>query len=188
MENGFQDSPIKLNTSLKTVEVWNEQAIMKRAKDLSKQALEIWASPKLTDDVLSTYQPDPKAKSNYTIDDHPFLSPLDSSFSPETKILFDTLRREILALDPVVIEEYLKRYIAFKAETNFVDIIPQSKSLKLVLNMPFSKINDPKNMCTDITNIGSWGNGDISVKFSDIKDLPYIMGLIRQSFELQMNE
>ena len=86
----------------------------------------------------------------------------------------------------MVVEEHLKRYIAFKAETNFVDVVPQSKRLRLSLNMPFTEIHDPKEMCEDVSNVGRWGNGDVEIGFSDIKELPYIMSLIRQSFERQM--
>lgn len=53
--------------------------------------------------------------------------------------------------------------------------------------MPFSEISDPKGMCEDVTGVGRWGNGDVEVGFSDIADLPYIMGLVRQSFERQIN-
>ena len=33
--------------------------------------------------------------------------------------------------------------MAYKAETNFVDVIPQAKQLKLSLNITFAEINDP---------------------------------------------
>lgn len=35
-------------------------------------------------------------------------------------------RKEVLALSPVVTEEFLKLYVAYKAETNFVDVVPQA--------------------------------------------------------------
>jgi uncharacterized protein with ParB-like and HNH nuclease domain/predicted transport protein len=187
MENGFRDSPIKLNQSLRNVENWDEKAIKERANKLADIAVEIWQSPKLPNDVLTTYRPDSTVKSAYTINDYSYLSPTNSSFVENVRLLFDVLRKEILAIDPVVTEEHLKLYIAFKAETNFVDVVPQAKRLRLSLNMPFSEINDPRQICKDITNLGRWGNGDVEVGFSDIKDLPYIMSLIRQSFERQMN-
>lgn len=187
MENGFRDSPIKFNQSLRNVERWDENAIKERAKKLSDVALSVWESPKLPDDVLATYRPDSVMKSAYSISDYPYLSPTNNSFVKEVRALFDALRKEILAIDSVVTEEYLKLYIAFKAETNFVDVVPQAKRLRLSLNMPFAEINDPEQICKDVTNLGRWGNGDVEVGFSDTKDLPYIMSLVRQSFERQMN-
>ena len=58
--------------------------------------------------------------------------------------LFEAFRKEVLALDPCVTEEFLKLYVAYKAETNFVDVVPQAKRLRLSLNMEFPEINDPK--------------------------------------------
>lgn len=187
MANGFRDSPIKFNQSLRNVERWDENAIKERAMKLSDIALNVWASPKLPDDVLATYRPDSIEKSVYSINDYPYLSSTNNSFVKEVRALFDALRKEILAIDSVVTEEYLKLYIAFKAETNFADVVPQAKRLRLSLNMPFAEINDPKQICKDITHLGRWGNGDVEVGFSDIKDLQYIMSLVRQSFERQMN-
>ena len=83
-------------------------------------------------------------------------------------------------------EEFLKLYVAYKAETNFVDVIPQAKQLRLSLNIGFSEIDDPRSLCKDVSSLGRWGNGDVEVGLSDIAELPYVIGLIRQSLERQL--
>lgn len=100
--------------------------------------------------------------------------------------LFDAFRREVLALDPCVTEEFLKVYVAYKAETNFVDVVPQSKRLRLALNMAFHEIQDPRGICKDVTNVGRWGNGDVEVSLGSLDELPYVIGLVRQALEKQM--
>lgn len=187
-EDGFKDSPIKMNQSLRNIEKWDEDAIKRRANELIDIALKVWGSPALPNDVLDKYRQKPDIKTAYSIDDHPYLSMSNASYSKEVRELFEALRKKIIAIDPVVNEEILKRYIAYKAETNFVDIVPLSKNLKLTLNMPFSDINDPKGICMDVTDLGRWGNGDIQVTLSNVEDIPYIMGLVRQSFNRQMGE
>jgi hypothetical protein len=67
-----------------------------------------------------------------------------------------------------------------------LDVVPQAKRLRLALNMRFSELNDPKGLCKDVTNIGRWGNGDVEVMLSSLDELPYVMGLVRQSLELQL--
>ena len=188
IENGFRDSPIKLNQTLREIDVWNEEAILERAKSLSDLAVKAWDSPKLSDELVNKYRPIAKEKSEYTIDDYPYLSLKSTSYVEEMRDLFESLKKEVLALDPVVVVEYLKLYIAFKAESNFIDVVPQTKRLRLSLNMEFSEIFDPHGICKDVTGIGRWGNGDVEVGFSKIEDLPYIMGLIRQSFDRQMDK
>jgi predicted transport protein len=102
--------------------------------------------------------------------------------------IFEAFRKEVLALDTCVTEEFLQRYVAYKAETNFVDVVPQSGCLLLILNLKFQEVHDPREMCRDVTNIGHWGNGDVEVRLSEAKDLPYVMGLVRQAFEKQMGD
>ena len=94
----------------------------------------------------------------------------------------------MLRLDPCVSEEFLKLYVAYKAETNFVDVVPQAKQLRLSLNMSFSETSDPRGMCQDVSSLGRWGNGDVEVKFSTIDELPYVIGLVRQSLERQLGD
>jgi uncharacterized protein with ParB-like and HNH nuclease domain/predicted transport protein len=178
---GFAHSPLKLNLGLGKVEKWDEDAIKARATRLSKEAVKVWAAPQLSVDVLNAYRSDTaKSSQQYDLSAHAHLN------GGLIRELFDALRLSILALDACVSEEVLKLYVAYKAETNFVDVVPQAKRLLLVINLGISDIEDPKGMCRDVSNIGRWGNGDIEVGLSNIDDLPYVMGLIRQSFEYQM--
>lgn len=183
MEGGFAQSPLKINKGLGQCADWNEKEIRKRAAWLAEHAVVIWKTPTLANGVLDAYREkkaDPAAA--YTIDDHPNLA------AGSTRELFECLRKEVLALDACVNEEFLKLYVAYKAETNFVDVVPQAKRLRLSLNMAFADVDDPRNMCRDITDLGRWGNGDVEVVLEDKQDLPYVMRLICQSLEIQLGE
>lgn len=92
----------------------------------------------------------------------------------------------MLALDPCISEEFWKLYAAYKAETNFVDVVPQANRFKLSLNMRFAEISDPKGICKDVSSVGRWGNGDVEVPLSSLGELPYVIGLVRQSLEQQL--
>lgn len=179
MKGGFAESPIRLNTGLGKLEQWNEDTIKARASKLAELAIDVWKSPTLPASVLHTYQERPQT-SVYSLADHPYL------LSSPTRELFESLRREVLALDPCVTEEFLKLYVAYKAETNFVDVVPQSKRLRLSLNIRYVEIDDPRGMCKDVTLLGRWSNGDVEVGFSSLDELPYVMGLIRQAREKQL--
>ncbi len=181
MEGGFKESPLRVNAGLGILENWDEAAIKLRAEKLAKTALEVWPSPSLTDEILSEYAlKTTTTKQNYSMDDHPHL------ISSPVNELFEAFRKEVIALDPCVTEEFLKLYVAYKAETNFVDVVPQAKQLRLSLNMRFEDIVDPKKMCKDISSLGRWGNGEVEVKLSSLGELPYIVGLVRQSLESQL--
>lgn len=182
-EKGLKQSPLRLNTGLGQLEIWNEAAIQARAGRLADQALAVWTAPELDAATLAAYQPTKvPATGGYTIDDHPNL--LAHALSE----VFEAFRKEVLALDPCVTEEFMKLYVAYKAETNFVDVVPQAKRLRLSINMTFAEINDPRGLCKDVTNLGRWGNGDVEVGLKSLDELPYVMGLVRQSYERQMGD
>ena len=181
MEGGFKKSPLQVNQGLGEFETWDEDAIKKRSEQLALEAIEVWRAPVLTTEVIERYRPKAVKTDPYTIEDHPHLA----SDAP-MRLLFNKLRTAILELNPCVNEEFLKLYVAYKAETNFVDVIPQAKRLRLILNMEFHEIYDPRELARDITNLGQWGNGDVELGLSSSDELPYVMGLVRQAFEKQM--
>lgn len=180
MLGGFGQSPLRMNEGLGQVDTWDESAIQNRAERLANLAVTVWQAPSLAPDVLDAYRSKPQRPEGYTIQDHPYL------LTPAMGDLFESFRTQVLALDPCVTEEFLKLYVAYKAETNFVDLVPQAKRFRLSLNMRFPEIYDPKGLCRDVTNLGRWGNGDVEVGLGTIEELPYVMGLIRQAFEQQM--
>lgn len=181
MQGGFRESPLRLNEGLGAIEVWNEVAITKRAEQLTGLAAKVWDAPRLPTNVLEKYRPNPERAVGYSLSDHPTVA--DGGPMEE---LFLALRREILSLDHCITEEIVKSYIAYKAETNVVDIVAQARQLRLSLNMKFHDLRDPKGIARDMTTIGHYGNGDVEVAIKNHDELPYVVGLIRQSLEQQM--
>ena len=67
--------------------------------------------------------------------------------------------------------------------SNFVEIIIYKWSLNVLLDMPFDNVIDEKEICEDISNIGSCGTGNVQIKVKNDADIEYIIGLIKQSVE-----
>ncbi|GAA9689022.1 DUF262 and DUF1524 domain-containing protein [Helicobacter pylori] len=180
MEKGFKDSPLRLNWGLRDLESFGEEEIKKRANDLADLALKIWTYPKLNAETLEKYKPkkDKKEKKVYDLNSYKFGS--------HSRELFDILSKEIKALDEKIAEKFNQDYISYKFSKNFVDIVVQTKDLKLYLNMKFNELQDEKNLARDMTNKGHLGNGDIEVKLKTKENIPYCLGLIKQALEKQM--
>jgi uncharacterized protein with ParB-like and HNH nuclease domain/predicted transport protein len=180
IEGGFDQSPIKLNAYMQKVNVWNEANIKARAGQLASLAGQIWKAPMLSQEVLDKYRPkEEKEASLYSIDNYEYLK--GDMFD-----LYQVLRKRILNIDASVKEEFKKLYIAFKSSTNFVDIVPQKARLRLSLNIEFDQIIDPKGWCKDVSGLGRWGNGDVEVGVSALGELDYVMELIQQAFDAQL--
>lgn len=179
MDGGFVDSPIRLNRNLANLDIWNKESIITRTNELADKALDVWTIHHLSGKILADYRkvPEKEQKIKYTVENH------SQYLQGETLDNFNLIRKRILNLDTTVREEFKKLYIAYKTTTNFVDIIPQKNRLLIMLNMAFDEINDPQEICRNVTGLGRWGNGDIEIRFESNSDIDYIMSLIEQSFD-----
>ena len=183
MQGGFKESPLRLNERLGALDTWNEDTIQERAEQLAAKAVHVWTPPALPAEVLAALRAKTQSAAGYTLDDHPHLAP-----NSPMRLVFETFRKAVLALDSCISEEVLKLYVAYKAETNFVDVVPQKSRLRLSLNLKYHELHDPRGTAKDVTNLGRWGNGDAEVQLNTLEELPYVMGLVRQAFEKQMGD
>lgn len=181
MEGGFRDSPLRLNRGLGQLRSWNARQIRERAQRLAADAVKIWTRPELPAEVISEFL-HARGESGFTIEDHPYL--LGSS----RRELFGRLSAETLALDPVNYRIFLKNYVAFKANGNFLDVVPQKSRLRLTLNIPIESLRDERGFAMDVRNKGRWGNGPTEVGLAEDTDFAYVMGLVRQAHEYQMTD
>ncbi len=183
MEKGFKDSPLRLNQSLRDLESFGEEEIKKRANDLADLALKIWTYPKLDAETLEKYKPKKDKKENKVYD----LS--SYKFDSHSRELFDILSKEIKALDEKIAEKFNQDYISYIFDKNFMDIVVQTKDLKLYLNMKFNELQDEikeKLKIRDVSNIGRPCVGNMEVKLKTKENIPYCLGLIKQALEKQM--
>lgn len=180
MEGGFKESALRLNAYVVKLNEWNEQRIKERAALLADKAKLIWAYPDMTTAELAPYQIVEKPAERYSLETY------DTNVF--TKTLFEVLDRRIQNLSPDVKREFKKLYVAYKLDTNFVDIVFQKQRLRISLNMKFSEVIDPNGICRDITGLGRWGNGDVELYMEHTSDVDQIMEIVEQSYRLQADE
>lgn len=177
MEGGFKESALRLNSYLVKLSGWNENHIKERAKLLSDKAKEVWEYPKISEEELAPYCVEEKPTQKYSLDTY--------DINVFTKTLFEVLDKRIMNLSSDVKREYKKLYIAYKLDTNFVDVVVQKQRLRISVNMKFSEIHDPKGICKDITGLGRWGNGDVELFMEHTSDVDNVMEIIEQSYRMQ---
>ena len=178
MPGGFKESALRLNRYVVSLNEWNEQHIQERAKELAKKAESIWPYPSLTTAELAPYQVEEKTEQKYSLETY--------DVNAFTRILFESLDKRIMNLSPAVKKEYKKLYVAYKLDTNFVDIVLQKQRLRIFINMKFNEIKDPNGICNYITDLGHWGNGDIELFMEHKDELEQIMEIVKQSFDAQV--
>jgi len=183
IEGGFNTSPLFLNESVRVEPTWNEIAIKNRSGKLADRAIKVWRRPKLEESRLDLYK-EPKNSKEQTVYDITHYEHLQG----EMLNIYHALEKRVLNLDASVRVEFKKRYIAFKVQTNFLDIVPQKKRLSLSLNIDYDSITDPKGLCKDVSGLGRWGNGDVQVGLQDYSEMEDIMELVIQAFEEKVRE
>ncbi|MGO3812979.1 DUF5655 domain-containing protein, partial [Mesonia sp.] len=196
-----------LKTNLKRSEVdWSQTRVVfvstsftenqKTATNFKDIAIELWEVKRYENNLVSVNQIKkskaaesikPITSSNaklesvtkeikvYTEEDH-LANKLD-----EVIELYEAFKEAILNLADDIEIEPKKLYIAFKKNKNISDIVILKKGLKLFINLPIGKLEDPKGIMRDVSNTGHWGNGDYETIIKNTKDLEYIMSLIKQT-------
>ena len=178
MSGGFKESALRLNKYVVLQNEWNEKHIKERAKELVKKAESIWPYPSMTAMELVPYQMEEKTAQRYSLETY--------DVNDFTKMLFEALDKRIMNLSPAVKKEYKKLYVAYKLDTNFVDVVFQRQRLRISINMKFNEISDPNGICKDITGLGRWGNGDVELFMAHQDELDQIMEIVKQSFDAQV--
>lgn len=178
MPGGFKESALRLNSYVVKQTEWTEIQIQERAKQLAEKAVQIWIYPSLDAAQLAPYSNKDTTTQKQSIDSY--------DINDFTRALFEILDLRIMNLSSDVKREFKKLYVAYKLDTNFVDIVIQKSRLRISLNMKFNQIIDPYSMCKDITGLGRWGNGDVELFFEHTSEIDKVMDLIKQSYNLQI--
>lgn len=197
----------KLNANLTKDEVdWSQSRVLFLAqsftsyqtnamsfKDLPIELWEVQAydnSTILYNQLLST---DAK-ESIKTISDNPMIKNVSrevkvyiledhlNATTEKVKNLFYALREKVLTLGDNIEERPKKKYIAYRTRVGFLYLQFQRNQIKIHIIVNKSKLNDPKGIARDVSNIGHYGGGETELILAEIEDLPYIMTIIEQSY------
>lgn len=103
--------------------------------------------------------------------------------NPNVKDLYLKLKERILKLGDLSVEPK-KLYIAFKKSTNVCDIVLRKNKVVVFVNIVKGKIDDPKNLCIDVSEKGHWGNGDYIIELFSENDIDYCISLVKQSYKI----
>ena len=178
MDGGFQQSALRLNKYVVKQTTWGELQVNERASQLGEVATKVWPYPTLTETEIAPYRKQDATAPEYSLESYQYLNAFN-------RMLFEKLNTRILNLGTYVKREFKKFYIAYKADTNFVDVVIQNSRLRLAINMKFADVIDPNGICKDITGVGRWGNGDVEIGMDSLDMLDDVMAIIEQAFRLQ---
>ena len=112
----------------------------------------------------------------YTLSDHL------AKANDQTKLLFEKLQKAILALDERVQEKPVSWYIGYKIRYyNFCSVAVYKNRLRVYIRL--KKVDDPKKLFQKVS--AKWGWSKTPLWYANLtsdKQLDYVLGLIRQSY------
>ncbi|MBS6955348.1 MAG: DUF262 domain-containing protein [Enterocloster asparagiformis] len=176
ISQGYKQSALRLNEYIVEQTEWGEEQILERARKLAQLAEKVWPYPQLSEDELRPYQPEPERE--YQLNTYKY-------YGPTNKTLFEILDGRIKKLGTTISRTFNKDYVAYKLDTNFVDVELQKTRLHIWVNMRFSEIADPKGLCRDVSGVGHLGNGEVELFFDFNTPIDDVMAIIEQSFRHQ---
>ena len=111
-----------------------------------------------------------------------FNEEVPKDISEDIKELYNNLKKRILDLGKDIKIVQQKKYISFKAKSNFVDIEILKKYIKCHINMKKGVLKDPNKKTRDVSNLGHFGAGDYEITLNSIEDIDYFIFLAKQSY------
>jgi len=119
----------------------------------------------------------------YTLNDHAYLKPGNTSYT-----LFNNINEKIMNIGQNIARSIHKQTISYNSQERFVDLIINKSSIRISINVPIYEVQDPRNICEDMRDIGSWASGITRFKLEREEDIDYAMSLIRQSYDYVNNK
>jgi uncharacterized protein with ParB-like and HNH nuclease domain/predicted transport protein len=179
---GFSDSAVRLNKFVREQAVWTDAEMHRRGVDLASRGLRIWTelqvSRALLDEAKRTEllrRAELGSVERVTMDDH-------------ARGLFRGLRDQVMGFEQGIVEVAEGQSISYHAGGFFVEVLPRTGRLLLLLAPGFNEIEDANGIAVDSTQwkffVGSKYDGGVAVDVRDDKDVGQAIPLIKQALEL----
>ncbi len=156
IENGFRQSPVRLNEDLRDITVWTPKEMQARGERLAKQALQIW--PALNADtqmIREMARAELKSRAERR-------KVNDVVMSADARVLFDLLRDRITTAFPEVIEMAEKKSISYHDPEFFVELIPRAHGIGVLIGLDYNEVENPHDLVQDTSTYNFVVNANYS--------------------------
>ena len=181
-EHGFICSPLRLNRWVGEQEKWTDQQMKTRGESLAMRALQVWRELEVEPKALSEarlLELEERVKGQ-DIKDVPML--------PNAKQLFEVLRLQVLELGDVV-ELPEGKSISYHAPYFFLEVLPRTYYLTLLLSSDYNEIVGPSKIVQDASEwrflVNSKHEGGVIAHIEKEEDIDTVMGFVEQAFRSQ---
>ena len=181
MAKGFNDSPLHLNRFIREQDRWTATEIEARGKALAQQAVKVW--PGLSVDMeavrLAELEERRAFAAKFTVE--------SIGFDTEARVLFDAIRPRLLALGDDVVELCGAKSVVYRVFDHFVEVLPRSRRILLLVNLDFDDTDDPSGIARDASDQAFIANasesGDVLFSVTEASQIPAAIHIVRRAYE-----
>lgn len=180
--DGFEFSSVRLNKFVREQTQWTPTEIEQRSQLLTDRALEIW--PSLEVDVAAI-------ESAKQTEMRELAGRRDVAKVPMTvaaRSLFEKLRLQIREIDPAILELAESKSVSYHALGFFLEVLPRTQRLTLLLPLDHAEIEDPHGLASDATEwkflFYAKHEGGVLLRIKHDQDIDHAMPIIRQAYSL----
>lgn len=182
MPGGFRESAVRLNRFVREQPVWTAEQIRERGECLANQALKIWPALKVEQEVIDEairreMEVRARTKDIEQVE-------MDS----DAKRLFQMLRDQVLELDDII-ELPEGKSVSYHAPHFFLEVLPRTGYLTLLLSPNYGAIDDPTGFIKDASEwkflVGSKHDGGLIARLEGEVDVDTVMPFVHQTFAMQ---
>lgn len=102
--------------------------------------------------------------------------------SNKTKELYEEIKNKILSFGDNIDVIIRQKYIAFKTNYNFVYINMKRSMVHVDISIKVKEVEDPKHVIRNMKGIGHHGAGQSRITITEKSQIPYLIGLVEQSY------
>jgi predicted transport protein len=181
MEKGFNESPLRLNKFVREQNTWTGKEIEERGRLLADKAIGVWR-PLSVDRTLVQAAELEELRARAA-----GYSAETLEMDPEVRVLFDALRKQVVALGEDVVELFGPKTATYRVLDFFLEIIPRRNRLTLLLNLDLDDYEPlPKNAWDAAQKefvIYSTQEAEVGYSLKRLADVPEAIQLVRAAYE-----
>ena len=182
MPGGFKDSAVRLNRLPREKETWKAGDISERGQMLANRALEVWSNLEVEQSLIDAAR---EAELRDRAERRDVTEVLMNAIA---RNLFDVLSIRIKEFAPNVIELAERRSVSYHHPTFFLEVIPRTNGVVLLLALEFNEIGEPGGRAQDTSNWKFIPNaayeGGVYIFASTQDEIDEAMPIIRKAHEM----
>jgi len=180
ISGGFEESSVRLNKYIREQDEWTAAQMEKRGKHLAKRAVTIWPALKVDSSLVAAAEQKEMREraARRSVD--------DVEMSEVARKLFKELRKHILKMGDDVLELAEAKTISYHGPDFFLEVLPRTHRLTLLLPLEFNEIDDPHGIASDATEwkffFYAKHEGGVSIRINEKKEIKQALPIIKQAF------